>query len=89
MNVNRPNEPGSMASDDEPVEVLVEDLFIEEYPPGIVQLESENRGLETRRRTRGRIAKILLGVLAIGAIAMLMMRGRIGRGGMLQKLGII
>ncbi|MDF2694904.1 MAG: hypothetical protein K0S65_3287 [Labilithrix sp.] len=105
MNIDKPREPVSteegQIGDDERVEVLVEDLFIEQYDP--------QSALATERGSkneRGRIARvmspirarkkpILGGLLAIGGLTLAAMligtrsrkRSRLSR--LLLKLGIV
>ena len=76
MNTNEPREPasteGAQLGDDERVDVLVEDLFIEEYPPAIGEEMEEKRALApARRMTRGK--GILGGIVALGILGMVAM----------------
>lgn len=80
MNTNEPREPasteGAQLGDDERVDVLVEDLFIEEYPPAIGEPTEAKRALAPARRiTRGKGivgGMLLLGLF--GIVAMLFAR---------------
>jgi hypothetical protein len=78
MDRNEPQEPssseGGQPGDDDHVEVLVEDLFIEEYPEAIAHERSphERRGRLTRAVRRpfgGRAKTLLVGLFALGALA--------------------
>ncbi|MBX3206486.1 MAG: hypothetical protein KF764_15535 [Labilithrix sp.] len=79
MNIDEPREPSSTEGrelgDDEPLEVLVEDLFIEEYgePSAIARAESR------RAKRRSRLARavrplrsrsVLAGLFALGGLAL-------------------
>ena len=103
MNINEPREPasteGGQFGDDEQVEVLVEDLFIEEYDP--------KSALATEReRDRGRIARVMSpirarkkpifgGLLAIGGLALVALllgsrsRKQTPMARLFHKLGIV
>jgi hypothetical protein len=76
MNTNEPREPasieGAQLGDDERVDVLVEDLFIEEYPPAIGEEIGEKRALAKGRRIMSGKG-ILGGIFALGIIGILAM----------------
>ncbi|MBX3258326.1 MAG: hypothetical protein KIS78_31310 [Labilithrix sp.] len=81
MNVDEPREPtsteGTELGDGEPVEVLVEDLFIEEYETPLVQA-SDPRSVERERSRLARAVRplrshgksLLAGLLALGGLAL-------------------
>lgn len=76
MNINDVKETrapveGEPFGDDEQVEVLVEDLFIEQYPAGGMMTQPmKSRGAPLGARPRRRLGKrIVMGVLAIGMLA--------------------
>lgn len=74
MNTNEPREPasteGAQLGNDERVEVLVEDLFIEEYPAMPERGPERRRALVPARRKMTRGKGIALGAIALGVIAL-------------------
>jgi hypothetical protein len=101
MNTEEPREPasteGGQFGDDERVEVLVEDLFIEEYDPNAVQASpAKERGRFARAMSplRTRKKPIVGGILALTGLALAAMlfsgrsrkTSRISR--LLHRLGI-
>ncbi|MBX3214475.1 MAG: hypothetical protein KF850_20735 [Labilithrix sp.] len=99
MNIDEPREPtsteGRELGADEPVEVLVEDLFIEEYETPLVQA----RDPMSREKGRSRLSRavrplrsngkpLLAGLLALGglALASLLFGGRRRKASRLSQL---
>ena len=102
MNTNEPREPvsteGGQFGDDDHVEVLVEDLFIEDYQTPLTLPPEQARGA----RQRGRVARVMRrsatsligGIAAIGGLvlATLFLTGRrrkvSGLSRLFHKLGL-
>lgn len=74
MNTNEPREPlsseGGQLGDADRVEVMVEDLFIEEYPPVVAPEKEVGRLARAVRPLRGRKKSLLAGLAALGALAL-------------------
>ena len=72
MSTNEPQEPvsteGAQPDDDERVDVLVEDLFIEEFP--VLRQTNMERAAPTRH-AKGRATRVILGLLALSAVGAL------------------
>jgi hypothetical protein len=104
MNIDEPRESSSteegQVGDDERVEVLVEDLFIEEFqtapPPEPRERAKAMRARASRaiEPVRGRTKSLMVGLLALGglALATLFVSGRPRKASMrsrlLRKIGI-
>ncbi len=101
MNTNEPREPisteGGQFGDDDHVEVLVEDLFIEEYQTPLTlpqEPQRERRRARVARIMRRRETSLIGGIAAIGGLvlAALFLKGRrrkaSGLSRVLFKLGL-
>jgi hypothetical protein len=75
MNINEPREPisteGGQFGDDDHVEVLVEDLFIEDYQTPLTLVpKPERRRARVARVMRTRATSLIGGVAAIGGLVL-------------------